>query len=221
MDAIQKQRANTSDPDRARVARFLEQAIEAANGNACIRRYRLAKEWWSECWTEEAIHRHPPVRAEFEHAIVFAAISEAISMRRSKSNWGDLLSVQPLKTEDILHPFRITYVLKAGSKVRQRWEFRDSFKSLLGKHRGLVNEATRLSKREFLAATDAERARIIFRHLRLALGEFWVACHYGERYGPDGIHRFEDGELRITTLRRRLASAAVGAETRESRDILS
>ena len=169
---------------------LLEGAIAAANNNACVLRYRLANEWWSVCWTEEVICRHPPMRVEFENAIVLSSLSEALSIRKNKSSWGSLVTLEPLRADVELHPIRITYFLKANSRIRQRWEFRDTFKAILGKHRSLVNDAVRLSKREFLATIDDQRTRTLFLQLRLTPGDFWIACRHGERYGPNGIHKF-------------------------------
>ena len=106
-------------------------------------------EWWSSCWTEEVIARNPPLRVEFEHAIVFGSLAEARSIRDGKSNWGRLLKIEPLRCDDFLHPTRITYQLKASSRMRQRWEFRDSFKRILGRDRRLVGEAMRRNQEEF------------------------------------------------------------------------
>jgi hypothetical protein len=176
----------------------LQEGTAAANRNKSVQQYRHANEWWSCCWTEEAIRRHPPFRVEFENAIVFASFSEALSFRRNKSGWGKLVCVAPIQPDDFLHPTRITYVLKATSKVRQRWEFRDTFKSILGKDRGLVNDAVRMTKREFVSTVSEEQSRILRSMLHLSPSEFWIASRYGERYGPDGIHRFAE-ELKERT----------------------
>lgn len=106
--------------------------IAAANQNQSVLDYRAGNDWWSGCWTEEAITRNPPLRVEFEHAIVFGSLPEALSMRDGKSGWGQLIKIEPLRRDDFLHPTRITYQLKSSSKMRQRWEFRDSFKQDFG-----------------------------------------------------------------------------------------
>ena len=130
------------------------------------------------------------MRVEFEHAIAFSTFSEALSLRRNKSGWGKLVGIEPLRPDDVLHPCRIVYQLKSSSKMRQRWEFRDTFKKVLGKDRGLVSDAVRLGKRVFLSELSAASARVIQNKLDLKPGEFWRAVRRGERYGPDGIHEF-------------------------------
>ena len=168
----------------------LKTLIRAANANKSVLEYRMSEAWWSSCWTEAAIARNPPARVEFEHALVFGSLAEARSMRDGKSGWGALVKIEPLRSDDFLHPTRITYQLKASSKMRQRWEFRDSFKHTLGRHRRLVSEAMRLSKKRFLGEiTESERS-IIQNRLNIQPDEFWRAVRNGERYGADGIHRF-------------------------------
>lgn len=169
---------------------FHNRFIEAANNNQSVLEFRKATAWWSTCWSEEAITVRPPMRVEFEHAIVFSTFSEALSLRRSKSGWGTLLRIEPLRVDDALHPTRIVYQLKSSSTMRQRWEFRDTFKNILGKDRRLVSDAMRLRKRDFLAQLTEPSARIIRNQLDLRPEEFWRAVRQGERYGPHGIHRF-------------------------------
>jgi hypothetical protein len=169
---------------------YLHELVEAANANQSVKEYRAAGEWWSSCWSEESITRKPPIRVEFEHAIVFATFSEALSLRRSKSGWGELLSVGPLRLDDRLHPTRVVYQLKASSKMRQRWEVRDTFKHILGKDRGLVNDAVRCNKAQFLAELDPRKRRIIWECLKLDADEFWRLVRRGGRLGQDGIVGF-------------------------------
>jgi hypothetical protein len=164
--------------------------VDAANANHSIKEYRAAGEWWSSCWNKDSIARKPPIRVEFEHAIVFATFSEALSLRRSKSGWGKLLSVGPLRPDDRLHPTRVVYQLKASSKMRQRWEVRDTFKLILGKDRGLVNDAVRYNKTQFLEELDPRKRRIIWECLELDAGDFWRLVRRGERLGQDGIAGF-------------------------------
>lgn len=169
---------------------FQNRFIEAANNNQSVLEFRQATAWWSTCWSEEAIIVRPPMRVEFEHAIVFSTFSEALSLRRSKSGWGTLLRIEPLRVDDALHPTRIVYQLKPSSTMRQRWEFRDTFKNILGKDRRLVGDAMRLRKRDFLAQLTEASARIIRNQLDLEPEEFWRVVRQGERYGPGGIHGF-------------------------------
>lgn len=178
--------------------RSLDSFIRAANQNKSVIEYRNGTEWWSSCWTEEVIARNPPLRVEFEHAIVFGSLAEARSIRDGKSNWGCLLKIEPLRCDDFLHPTRITYQLKASSRMRQRWEFRDSFKRILGRDRRLVGEALRLTKKSFLEAIGESDCRAIRQRLNLQPDEFWRAVRNGERYGEGGIHRFVK-ELRERT----------------------
>jgi hypothetical protein len=91
-----------------------QQLVEAANNNLAIQEYRKHSSW-SVCWNEQAIAAKPPLRVEFEHAIVFATLSEALSLRKSKSGWGSFVRVEPLRPDDYLHPTRIVYQLKPSS----------------------------------------------------------------------------------------------------------
>lgn len=163
--------------------------VEAANRNKSILEHRAGGPW-ADLWTEAVIAKNPPRRVEFEHVIVFGTFAEALSMRDGKPAWGKLLKIEPLRPEDVLHPCRITYQLKASSKMRQRWEFRDSFKQILGRHRRIVTDAMRAPKGQFMAGLKAEDAAIIKAKLSLEPGEFWDRVRHGERFGQDGIHKF-------------------------------
>jgi hypothetical protein len=163
---------------------------KAADANLFVQQYRNDTQWWSACWTEETIAKKPPVRVEFEFAIVFGTLSEALSIRKGKNSWGAMIAIAPLRHDDPLHPTRIVYTLKPESKMRQRWEFRDTFKNLLGNHRGLVNDAVRLSKGSFVSQlTEAQRI-VLDGTLELTPEAFWRAVRYGEKFGANGIHAF-------------------------------
>lgn len=82
---------------------FRQRFIQAANQNHSILEFR-ADPKWAPIWKEENIVRRPPMRVEFEHAIVFGTLGEALSMRRGKSGWGNLLGIEPLRPDDVLHP---------------------------------------------------------------------------------------------------------------------
>src|SRR5262249_4958194 len=130
------------------ISPFRQRFVEAANKNESILEFR-ADPRWAPIWKEENIVQSPPMRVEFDHAIVFGTFGEALFMRRGKSGWGQFVKVEPLRSDDALHPTRIVYQLKATSKMRQRWEFRDTFKNVLGKDRRLVTLAMQLKKSEF------------------------------------------------------------------------
>lgn len=130
------------------------------------------------------------MRVEYEHAIVLGTIAEGISMRRGKKAWGRFLKIEPLRPDDTLHPFRITYQLKASNKLRQKWEFRDSLKNVLRKDRRLVTLAMRLSRKEFLERLTEQEVRIIRQKLDLEPAVFWRTVRRGDDYGIDGIHAF-------------------------------
>jgi hypothetical protein len=167
-----------------------EELIAAANANEWVQRYRKEKEWWSPCWTEECISKNPPMRVEFEHATFFGSLSEAISMRRGKNSWGKLVAILPLRTEDFLHPCRVVYQLKPTSKQRQRWEWRDHLRHILGKNRRLVNQALRHTLKDFQSDLDEEERRVLRYVLRLDAVEFWRRVRHGDRYSPNAVHRF-------------------------------
>lgn len=163
--------------------------LNAANKNLSIQEHRADPKWCS-LWREETIRESPPMRVEYEHAIVFGTIAEAISMRRGKKAWGKFLKIEPLRPDDTLHPFRITYQLKASNKVRQRWEFRDTLKNVLRRDRRLVTLAMRLNRKEFLERLTPEEMRIIRQKLDLEPAIFWRTVRRGDDYGVDGIHAF-------------------------------
>jgi hypothetical protein len=164
--------------------------VRAANANRYVQEYRLDREWWASCWSEERIARNLPVRVEFEHATFFGSLAEALSVRKSKSSWGSFVRVDPLREDDVLHPTRVVYVLKETNRMRQRWEWRDSLKRILGKDRRLVNEAVRQGKKVFLASLSHSDKRILCGVLDLTPSSFWQAVRFGERYGPNGIQEF-------------------------------
>jgi len=171
------------------ISPFRQRFVEAANKNESILEFR-ADPRWAPIWKEENIVQSPPMRVEFDHAIVFGTFGEALSMRRGESGWGQFVKVEPLRSDDILHPTRIVYQLKATSKMRQRWEFRDTFKNVLGKDRRLVTLAMQLKKSEFLERLTGEDVRIIQKKLDLEPEAFWRVVRKGDEYGVDGIHAF-------------------------------
>ena len=181
--------ANESNSGEQGFEEFLRQLTQAANLNQSILQFRRNKEF-ADLWSETNIAARPPVRVEFEHAIVFGTFGEAFSMRRSKSGWGKLLRLEPLHENDVLHPMRIVYQLKPSSIMRQRWEWRDTLKELLGKDRRLVGEAMRLGKKRFLETIDGSDRQVIRHRLYLDPEEFWRVVRKGERCGQNGIHRF-------------------------------
>lgn len=133
--------------------------------------------------------RNPPLRVEFEHATVFGSFAEALSLRKGKTSWGAFVRIEPIRVDDVLHPTRVLYMLKETSRMRQRWEFRDTLKRILGRSRYLVGRAVRQTKREFIGGlTVAEKSQITSIHLTPET--FWQASRFGERYGPNGIHAF-------------------------------
>lgn len=191
---------------------FRQQFLDAANHNQSIQEYRSDPKLCS-LWREETIRDNPPLRVEFEHAIVLGTIAEAISMRRGKSGWGEFLKIEALRPDDFLYPMRITYQLKASSKVRQRWQFRDTFRRVLRKNRRLVTLAMQLNRREFLERLTAEDARIIREKLDLEPAAFWRTVRRGDDYGIDGIQAFM---RRLEERTKATASILTRLETSES-----
>lgn len=180
---------NSSNEDSGCCSLFRQRFVEAANQNHSIHEFR-ADPRWAPIWKEENIVQNPPMRVEFEHAVVLGTFGEALSMRRGKSGWGQFLKIEPLRPDDVLHPTRIVYQLKATNKMRQRWEFRDTFRNVLGKDRRLVTLAMQLKKSEFLERLTGENVRTIQKKLDLEPGTFWRAVRKGDEYGVDGIHAF-------------------------------
>lgn len=163
--------------------------IAAAQANVSIQEFQNDPRY-RELWTETNIRRNPPFRCEFEHATVFGSISEAGDIAKNKS-WGLLIDLQPLRSNDRLFPMHISYSLKPTSRLRMRWEFRDTFRNVLGsRHRRIVANTLRDTKRLFLERLNAEDAKVIRDRLDLTPEKFWQMCRYGEKFGPDGIFRF-------------------------------
>jgi hypothetical protein len=162
--------------------------VAGAAANHSIQEFQNDPEY-RDLWTEQRIRTNPPIRVEFEHATVFACINEAGDIAKSKS-WGCLTDLQPLQPGDRLFPRHITYTLKSTSKLRMRWEFRDTFKTILGSRRSLVSDAARDTKRRFVAELSPDDAHVIKDRLHLAPDQFWQMVRHGERFGPDGIISF-------------------------------
>ena len=176
-------------PDLSHTSNLRQQLLDAANKNASIQEYRAHPQWGS-LWREETIRDSPPMRVEFEHAVVLGTIAEAISMRRRKKAWGQFLKIEPLGPDDVLHPTRIVYQLKATNKMRQRWEFRDTFRNVLGRDRRLVTLAMRLKHSEFLKRLTSGDGRILRQKLDLEPALFWRMVRRGDEYGVNGIRAF-------------------------------
>lgn len=162
--------------------------VEAALRNAAILEFQKEPKI-RDLWTEETIRQSPPLRVEFEHAVVFGRVNEGGDIAKNK-NWGPLVALKPLRPDDRLYPSNVSYILKPTSKQRMRWEFRDTFRNILGNNRSLVSEALRSNKKWFLGHLDPTDTRIIRDRLDIEPGEFWRMVRYGERFGPDGILRF-------------------------------
>lgn len=162
--------------------------IAAATSNLSIQQFQKDPQF-CELWNEQIIRSNPPLRVEFEHAIVFGSINEAGDIAKNKS-WGLIIDVGALRPDDRLFPRNITYILKSTSKLRMRWEFRDTFKNILGSRRSLVADAIRSTKRRFLGDLSPEDAKVIKERLCLTGDEFWRIARQGEKFGPDGIASF-------------------------------
>lgn len=162
--------------------------VAAAGANHSIQKFQNDPEYFS-LWIGNRIRNNPPIRVEFEHATVFGCINEAGDIAKSKS-WGRLTDLEPLQPDDGLFPRHITYVLKSTSKLRMRWEFRDTFKAILGNRRSLVNDAVRTTKRRFVEDINPDDAKVIRDRLHLAPDLFWQMARHGEKCGPNGILSF-------------------------------
>lgn len=162
--------------------------VAAAHANECIQDFQKDAELRS-IWADDSIRTNPPMRVEFEHAIVLGSISEAGDIAKNK-NWGKLLRIESIRESDFFFPRNITYMLKDTSTLRMRWEFRDTFKQILRDRRDLVNDAMRNTKRFFLESLHSADITLISNRLGLSAGDFWRAVRHGERFGPGGIERF-------------------------------
>jgi hypothetical protein len=164
------------------------QFAAAAIANLSVRRFQKEPQF-CELWTEQAIRGNPPMRVEFEDATVFGSITEAGDIAKNKS-WGHLMGIEPLRAADRLFPSNITYVLKPSSKLRLRWEVRDTFKNILGDRRSLVTDAVRCTKRWFLERLSVSDGKVIRNRLDLDPDQFWRLVRRGERLGANGIVTF-------------------------------
>jgi hypothetical protein len=98
--------------------------VQAACANRCIQKFQRDRDF-KHLWTPQGIAQNPPVRVDFEHAVLPGTISEAGDVAKSKS-WGKLTDIGPLQEHDLLYPRNITYILKSTSRLRMRWEFREN-----------------------------------------------------------------------------------------------
>lgn len=158
--------------------------VEAALCNSDVQRFQ-ADTRYGQIWAREAIAANPPMRVEFEHAVVLGTISEAGDIGKSKRAWGKMILIQPLRTEDRLFPRNITYFLKPSNPMRIRWEFRANLKGILKDRRGLVATAIRMSKRDFIKGLSVTDAAILRSRLNLEPGQFWQAVHSGGSFAPN------------------------------------
>jgi hypothetical protein len=71
-------------------------------------------------------------------------------LRDGKNAWGHSVRIEPLRPNDVLHPCRITYYLKASSVKGPGRGISRRFKRILGKGCGLVIDV-RSSKTRLLA----------------------------------------------------------------------
>lgn len=164
--------------------------VAGALANQCILEFQRDSRL-DGLWAEPTLRANPPLRVEFEHAVVLGTINDAGDIAKHKS-WGKLIALQPLAVDDRLYPRNITYMLKATSKLRMRWEFRDNFRQLLGSKRSLVTEALRSTKATFLKSLSGDDAQALHLRLDLEPDEFWRLARHGDRLGPDAIHAFLD-----------------------------
>lgn len=158
-----------------RIARVL---VDAALANVCVREYIRDLTPWHRCyglWTTERVRANPPVRVEFEYAIVIGGIGEALAASRGKNTFGQFVGILPIETTDPVGELQINFIYKGTSPYNRRVEQRRWMKKRLGKRwRELVGEAMYHPKGKFLAekiTTDA--AHIIRRFLGVDPGQFW------------------------------------------------
>ena len=103
-----------------------------------------------------------PVRVQFQTAVFFGRVPEAISMwlgtspRSAKLSWGQFVSVSPLRTEDPIHPRRTVYMLLENNVIRAKMTTRNAARRILGKSlRKYVSLALRKSYVEFVRLMTA------------------------------------------------------------------
>lgn len=161
--------------DLERIARIAKVLIQAAFANRDVQRH-LRDLTSPRLWTVEGVRRNPPCRVEWEHAVVIGGLGESLVAARHK-NWGEFVGVLPLEPTDPVHWCRLLYVYKESSPYNRRVEQRKALKRLLGRrHRKLVTEASRSTKKDFLARLTEAGVYAIKRRLSLDPGRFWRAA---------------------------------------------
>jgi hypothetical protein len=129
----------------------------------------------SSLCTEETVRKSPPVRVEYEQAVVIGDIGSCLSSVRGK-NWGEGPWIAPLERDDPVHPQRVLYLYRANSVYNRRFVQRQELKRLLGReHRPLVTKANRKTQRDFIAELSEAQVRAIRRRFRIGPKEFWRA----------------------------------------------
>jgi hypothetical protein len=173
-----------------RAARIARALTDGALANQCVREFiEFPDRDFPGMWTEAKVRANPPVRVEFDHAIVLGGMGEAlaaarlrrpgddpgkVSTWRWKPSFGELIGILPLEPADPVGEFHVMYLYKGTSPYNRRVEQRRYLKKRLGTgHRSQVGEAMRYGKREFLTKLPPETAKRIASRLNLDPGTFW------------------------------------------------
>ncbi len=168
-----------------RAAVIAKVLVQAALENVCMRQMIVDP---SLPYTEDSVRRNPPVRVEYEQAIVIADLGSCLSSAKGK-NWGVGPWVMPLQPDDPVDPQRVLYLYRENSVYNRRFLQRREMKRVLGRgYRSLVTRAKRATKQEFLAAVTLAEAEVVRHKLRIELGQFWRAAQgkvFLERPAPE------------------------------------
>ena len=155
----------------AQVARLL---IDACLANDCVQ--QLIADSRFPIYTQAGFEESPIVQVDFEEAYAIGSIEDGLAATARK-RWGEGPWILPLRADEYVDPYFVTYCYKPNSKRRIRFEQRQRMKELLGRtHRSLVKFAQRNTKRTFLDELDSASQAAIASRLKLDPGTFWRAA---------------------------------------------
>ena len=118
----------------------------------------------------------------FDTACVYGTMGEALDYAKNKKSWGKPLAFRPLTDDELdfinsSDPERVGCVLMDNNRIKQKQITRNEYKLLVSA--GLVNDAVKMSKKEFLGRLEDADYLEICRNLDITPEEFWRNCKNG------------------------------------------